>query len=276
MPATIKYASMSFRLKTSSGFMQEDNKKVGKLMEVGDNAGDNLLNATEPLVGRMLYFGCPKDIPTMPDQLRILIYDDNEPFRQALALIIGGTVGFMVLGHYPNSQQAVQQVAEHHPDVILMDIDMPGESGIETLSKLRQAGVSVPVLMLTVFDDDERVFTALRTGASGYLLKHTPPVRLLESIREVHEGGAPMTPAIARRTIQWLAQPPVFSDHNQQVLTNREQDILEKLASGLSNREIAGSCEISVETVRTHLKRIYEKLHVHSATEAVAYYYRNR
>lgn len=212
----------------------------------------------------------------MAETLQILIYDDNEPFRQALALIVGGTPGYTVVGHFPDIQNVVEQVTTTRPDVILMDIHMPGGSGIDALSQLRRAGQTTPVVMLTVFDDDERVFTALRLGASGYLLKNTSPIRILDSLREVYEGGAPMTPAIARRTIQWLSQPPTLEKEDKPILTSREQDVLEKLAGGLSNREIASSCAISVETVRSHLKRIYEKLHVHSATEAVAYFYRNK
>lgn len=235
-----------------------------------ENADEKLLNVYEPSWIKKGYIGY-----TMHNNpLRILIIDDNEPFRQALALIIGGTPGYVVAGHSESAQGIVDQVIAGKPDVILMDIHMPGGNGIEAVQAMRQAGLTTPVLMLTVFDDDERVFTALRAGACGYLLKNTQPVRILDAIREVHEGGAPMTPAIARRTIQWLSQPPAIEKASHGVLTGREQDILEKLAGGMSNREIAVSCTISVETVRSHLKRIYEKLHVHSATEAVAYYYR--
>lgn len=208
--------------------------------------------------------------------LRLLIFDDSEPLRQALVLLIGGTPGFAVVGNYANALTAVAEIREAQPDVVLMDIDMPGVSGVEAVAQIRQAGLTVPVLILTVFDDDERVFTALRTGASGYLLKHTPPARLLDAIREVHEGGAPMTPSVARRAIQWLASPPVYVSSELTMLTSREQDVLERLANGLSHTEIAAACGIGVETVRSHLKHIYEKLHVHSATEAVARYYQRR
>lgn len=206
--------------------------------------------------------------------LRVLLFDDSDPLRMALSLLIGGTPGFVVVGDFANALNAVEQIRETQPDVVLMDIDMPGLSGVEAVAQIRQAGLAVPVLILTVFDDDERVFTALRTGASGYLLKHTPPAQLLDAIREVHEGGAPMTPAIARRVIQWLLQPPTLITNTLTTLTDREHQVLELLANGLSHRDIGEQCGIGVETVRTHLKRIYEKLHVHSATEAVARYYR--
>ncbi|TAE31301.1 MAG: DNA-binding response regulator [Cytophagales bacterium] len=206
--------------------------------------------------------------------LRVLLFDDSDSLRMALSLLIGGTPGFEVVGDFPHAQNAVEYIRALAPDVVLMDIDMPGITGVEAVGQIRKAGLSVPVLILTVFDDDERVFTALRTGASGYLLKHTPPAQLLDAIRDVHEGGAPMTPAIARRVIQWLSQPPTLAANNLATLTERERQVLELLANGLSHRDIGERCGIGVETVRTHLKRIYEKLHVHSATEAVARFYR--
>ncbi len=205
--------------------------------------------------------------------LKILIFDDDDPIRMALALLIGGTPGFTVLAQYANAENVVEAVRETQPDVVLMDIDMPGVSGIEAVAQLRRAGLTVPVIMLTVFDDDERVFTALRAGANGYLLKHTHPARLLDAIREVHEGGAPMTPAIARRVIGWLATPPAVAQPLLATLTSREREVLEHLASGKTYREIANVCSITVETVHSHLKRVYEKLHVQSATEAVARFY---
>lgn len=205
--------------------------------------------------------------------LRILIFDDDDAIRMALALLIGGTPGFVVLAQYPNAEGATGSIREHQPDVVLMDIDMPVVSGIEAVAQLRRDGLTTPVIMLTVFDDDERVFTALRAGANGYLLKHTHPARLLDSIREVHEGGAPMTPAIARRVIGWLTTPPPTANPDLQTLTEREREVLEHLASGKNYREIGETCRITVETVHSHLKRVYEKLHVRSATEAVARFY---
>jgi len=205
--------------------------------------------------------------------LRILLFDDSDPLRLALSLLIGGTPGFAVVGNFARALDAVAHIQAHTPDVVLMDIDMPGLSGIEAVAQIRQAGLAVPVLMLTVFDDDERVFTALRAGANGYLLKHTHPARLLDAIREVHEGGAPMTPAIARRVLGWLAAPMSQPQPELATLTDREREMLEHLASGMAYREIATVCGITVETVHSHLKRVYEKLHVRSATEAVARFY---
>jgi DNA-binding NarL/FixJ family response regulator len=199
--------------------------------------------------------------------IHIVLFEDNTLLRDALSALLADTDDFILRGAFPNALTAEAEVARLRPDVVLMDIDLPGRSGIDAVQALRTAQPQVDVLMLTVFDDDERVFNAIRAGATGYLLKKTPPARLLEAIREVYEGGAPMSPGIARRVMTALHQPP---NPTLASLTARENDVLTSLSQGNSYKMVAASLGISVETVRTHIKRIYEKLHVHSVTEAVA------
>ncbi len=199
--------------------------------------------------------------------IRVLVYEDNTPLREALSVLIDGTSDYDLVGAFGDNLRVVSQVAGLQPDVILMDIDMPGQTGIEAIRKLRQQPTVADVLILTVFDDDDRVFEAIRAGATGYLLKKTQPSRLLEAIREVYEGGAPMSPSIARKVMQTLHYRP-NTDISQ--LTTREGQVLARLADGMSYKLVAADMEISIETVRTYIKRIYEKLHVHSVTEALA------
>lgn len=202
--------------------------------------------------------------------LRIVIYEDNAALRGALAALIGGTEGYELCGAFENCLGVVEQVAALRPEAVLMDIDMPGMSGIEGALRLKKAHPQVEVLMLTVFDDDERVFEAVCAGASGYLLKKTPPARILEALREVCEGGAPMSPVIARKVLQLFPGKPAARDADLDKLTERELEVLKTLARGFSYKMVAAELGISVETVRTYGKRIYEKLQVHSVSEAVA------
>ena len=200
--------------------------------------------------------------------VRISIYEDNLDLRNALALLVQTTDNFELVGAYENCLNLEQQVGEHHPHVVLMDIDLPGISGIEATLRLRRKFPETDVLMLTIFEDDENVFEAIRAGAVGYLLKKTPPVRILEAIQQVYEGGAPMSPIIARRVMQSLHVST--APHELDRLTPRESTILSLLAAGKSYKMVAVEAGITIDTVRTHIKRIYEKLHVHSVTEAVA------
>lgn len=205
---------------------------------------------------------------TMP--IRTLLYEDNTDLRGALAALIGGTEGYELTGSFDNCMGVVAQVAALHPDVVLMDIDMPGMSGIEGVARLKEAHPKVEALMLTVFDDDDRVFQAVCAGASGYLLKKTPPARILEAIREVTEGGAPMSPVIARKVLQLFSGKPAERDADLDKLTTREMEVLKTLSRGFSYKMVAAELSISIETVRTYVKRIYEKLQVHSVSEAIA------
>ncbi|MEZ0541650.1 response regulator [Fibrella arboris] len=199
--------------------------------------------------------------------VRTAIFEDNLPLREALSFLIETTDGYELAGAFADCLTAEKQIGTLQPDVVLMDIDLPGRSGIDAVRSLHERYSHIDILMLTVFDDDGRVFDAIRAGATGYLLKKTPPARILEAIQEVYDGGAPMSPAIARRVMEALQiRPnPYLAD-----LTPRESDVLALLAKGNSYKMVAAELGITVETTRTHVKRIYEKLHVHSVAEALA------
>jgi len=171
------------------------------------------------------------------------------------------------VGAFENCGHVVEDVETLLPDVVLMDIDMPRVNGIEGLKRIRQHAPTVLIIMQTVFEDDEKIFKAIRAGAHGYFLKKTPPSKLIEGIRDVVEGGAPMTASVARKVLE------VFHEQkgsNQFDLTPREFEILSMLMKGMSYKMIADACKVTFHTVNAHCKNIYEKLHVHSATEAVA------
>ncbi|MBC7568773.1 MAG: response regulator transcription factor [Spirosoma sp.] len=202
--------------------------------------------------------------------IRITIYEDNALLREALSVLVQVTDGYELRGAFGDCLAVEAQTAELQPDVVLMDIDLPGMSGIEATLRLHRQFPAVDVLILTVFDDDGQVFDAIRAGATGYLLKRTPPGRILDAIREVYEGGAPMSPAIARRVMQSLH--PTSSMRELEQLSSRELDVLKLLAQGRSYKLVAAELGIGLETVRTYIRRIYEKLHVHSVTEAIARY----
>lgn len=202
--------------------------------------------------------------------IRTLIYEDNTDMRGALAALIGGTEGFELSGAFDNCLGIVEQAAALRPDVVLMDIDMPGMSGIEGVARLKKAHPQVEALMLTVFDDDNRVFEAVCAGASGYLLKKTAPARILDAIKEVTEGGAPMSPVIARKVLQLFPGKPAERDADLDKLTARELEVVKALSRGFSYKMVAAELNISIETVRTYVKRIYEKLQVHSVSEAIS------
>ncbi|MEZ4829842.1 MAG: response regulator transcription factor [Bacteroidia bacterium] len=202
--------------------------------------------------------------------IRVSIFEDNTQFREALSLLIGGTPGYSVTGSYGDPVNLEEKISESDPDVVIMDISMPGRDGIAAVEILRKYAPDIQILMLTVFEDEDRIFRALCAGASGYLLKNTSPSKLLESIREVSEGGAPMSPAIARKALGLLQKFGGKPDASAYDLTLRETEVLAQLVRGLSSKMIAAELNISYETVRSHLKSIYDKLHVASMTEAVS------
>lgn len=203
------------------------------------------------------------------DMIRIMLYEDNPQLREGLTMLIDGSEGFQVLASFKNCSNVVDEVEAFKPDVILMDIDMPVVNGIEGLKRIRQHNHEVKVLMLTVFDDNKNVFEALKNGANGYVLKKTPPAKLLEYITEAASGGAPMTSSIATQVLKMFSevQAPAGEDYN---LSEREKEVLQHLVNGFSYKMIAAEMFISIDTVRSHIKKIYEKLHVNSKSEAVA------
>jgi DNA-binding NarL/FixJ family response regulator len=201
--------------------------------------------------------------------IKLVLYEDNPQLREGLTMLLNGSEGFEVVGAFKNCNNVEEEVQAFEPDVILMDIDMPGTNGIEGLKRIRKINSNAKVLMLTVFDDNKNVFEAIRSGANGYLLKKTPPARLIEYINEANSGGAPMTSSIATQVLK------MFSDMNTQQggdynLSDREKEVLQLLVNGYSYKMIASEMFISIDTVRSHIKKIYEKLHVNSKSEAVA------
>lgn len=200
----------------------------------------------------------------------ILIYEDDDNLRQSLALLIGGTPGFNVLGAYPNCRNVASEVGSLKPEIVLMDIDMPDVDGIQGVEIIKAEHPEIKILMHTVFDDNDRLFACLKAGADGYLLKKTPPARLLEALQDIHYGGAPMSPGIARMVLH------TFRSVQNYGLTSREKEVMQALTDGFTYKAIAEKLGISKETVTTHLKNVYLKLHVNCATEAVAKAIRER
>jgi DNA-binding NarL/FixJ family response regulator len=206
---------------------------------------------------------------------KLLIYEDNPQLREGLTMLINGSDGFEVLSAFKNCNNVEDEVRAFKPDVILMDIDMQGTNGIEGLKRIREIDTDVKILMLTVFDDNKNVFDAISNGANGYVLKKTPPARLLEYIQEAQTGGAPMTSSIATQVLR------MFSSLNNEKgedydLSEREKQVLQLLVNGYSYKMIASEMFIAIDTVRSHIKKIYEKLHVNSKSEAVAKAFRNK
>lgn len=200
--------------------------------------------------------------------ISVFIYEDNEQLRESLSNMVQLNDQYQVAGTCGNVLSIDEQINTIHPGMILMDIDMPGMTGIDAVKKIRAAGLDMPIVMLTVFEDNDHVFEAICAGASGYLLKKHISTRLFLAMEEVLSGGAPMSPSIARMVINSMqAKQPQTVSYN---LTAREKEILESLSKGNSYKLIAAEFTISIDTVRTHIKNIYEKLHVHSQTEAVS------
>jgi DNA-binding NarL/FixJ family response regulator len=209
--------------------------------------------------------------------IQVALVEDDPNLRANLTAMLNGAAGFACQAAYPDAKAALRGIPANRPDVVLMDINLPGMLGTECVRQLKDLTPNLPVLMLTVYEDSEQIFKSLMSGATGYLLKRTPKDKLLEAIREVDAGGAPMSRQIARRVVQYFQKVNESAADVQEPavvvsLTDREQEVLAALAKGYAYKEIAGQLNISFETVRTHLRAIYEKLHVHSRTEAVLKY----
>lgn len=202
------------------------------------------------------------------DTIRVALVEDDASVRNALEIVLNGAPGFECAGAFGSGEEALSALEAALSQVVLMDIRLPRMSGVECVRKLKEVHPEIQVLMLTVFEDDELVFDSLAAGATGYLLKRTPPGEILDAIAEVHRGGSPMSSYIARKVVQSFQRPRSGAAHRLP-LSEREEEILQQLAKGYRYKEIAESLSISMDTVRTHLRRIYEKLHVHSRTEAV-------
>lgn len=197
--------------------------------------------------------------------ISVALVEDNRDIRQGLRLIIDGTKGFLCLGAYPDAETGLIEILESKPDVVLMDIVLPGMSGIECVKNIKEKAPNIDIIMLTVRSDDDSVFQSLQAGACGYLTKNTPPSRLLEAIKEVQNGGAPMSSNVARMVVgsfNAFRNP----SHN---LTSREREVLDQLCKGKSYKMIADTLSVSQDTVRYHIKNIYKKLQVNSKSEAV-------
>lgn len=195
----------------------------------------------------------------------VILYEDNPLLRESIVALLAQH-NMAIAGSFGHVRDVESQIRQDQADCILMDIDMPGLTGIEAVAKIRKMGFTMPIIMLTVFDDNESVFNAIKAGATGYLLKKHIATRLTDSIEEALAGGAPMSPAIARMVITSLQH----SDGKDYQLTAKEKETLALLAKGNSYKMIGSIMDISLDTVRTHIKKIYEKLHVHSQTEAVS------
>jgi DNA-binding NarL/FixJ family response regulator len=211
----------------------------------------------------------------VPEVIKVAIIEDQREIREGLAMLIGFTPGYRCTGSYRSMEEALDKISADFPDVVLSDIGLPGIDGIEGIRILKERYPNLLALILSVYDDDERIFDALCAGACGYLLKKTQPARLIESLREAVAGGAPMSPEVARRVITLFRdfRPPERADYQ---LTPHETRLLKLLVEGHNYKTAAAELKVSVNTVSFHLRRIYEKLQVHSKSEAVAKALRDR
>lgn len=199
--------------------------------------------------------------------INLVVYEDNARLRESLLLLLGNDKAYNVTGAFANCNNALEDISIASPDLVIMDIDMPGINGIEGVKKIKEKHPDIKIVMHTVFEDDNRIFDSICAGADGYLLKNTSPSKLLDSLQEVMHGAVPMSPFVAQRVFQHFRQKDVAPDYK---LTNREKEILQLLVKGNSYKMIAAELHISVDTVKKHLQNTYHKLHVSCGTEAVA------
>jgi DNA-binding NarL/FixJ family response regulator len=204
------------------------------------------------------------------NSIKVAVFEDNKHLRESLYYLINGTDGFSCVGAFADSNDILFQLKRTLPDVVLMDIEMPGMNGIDAVKIIKQNFPLVQVLMQTIFHDDDNIFNAICAGASGYILKTTSPAGYIEAIKDVYNGGSPMTGSIARRVLELFQKNIIPSVNHDYQLTPKEKEILQQLVKGKSFKMIADAINVSYETVRTHMKNIYTKLHVNSNTEAVS------
>ena len=206
--------------------------------------------------------------------IKVSIVEDNDKLRATLARVLNRADGFKCVSDYQNAEDALEDLPKLKPDVVLMDINLPGINGVNCVRQLKSIAPEIQVMMLTVYEDTENIFDALAAGANGYLLKREPSNKLLEAIQEVHRGGSPMTMHIARKVTQSFQKGPPAANPATENLSEREQQVLDLMSQGLMYKEIAEKLSISYETVHTYIRRIYEKLQVRTRTEAVAKFLR--
>jgi len=207
-------------------------------------------------------------------KMKIAIFEDNKKFRESLEFVIVTTNDMELCGSFADTSRIRQRIEALQPDVVLMDINIPGKNGIEAVKEIKEYFPNVQVCMQTVFEDDDKIFASLCAGASGYILKNTPPEKILQAVKEVAEGGAFFTPSIAKKVLLNFHQQPEKAEYIK--LSDKEKEVLKYLVEGLSYKMIADKVFVSFHTVHTHLRHIYEKLHVNSKGEAVAKAIKNR
>ena len=202
--------------------------------------------------------------------INVIIFEDNHSLRKSLFQLIDGSPGFSCAGAFANCDNVLKNIRETSPDVVLMDIEMPGLSGIDAVKLIKETFPNVKILMETIFEDENKIFHSICNGAEGYILKNISPFEILNAIKEIHQGGAPMTPVVASKVLKMFKNRTNGDIIENFDLTKREIEILKCLVEGMSYKKIADTCFVSNDTVSTHIKNIYKKLHVNSKSKAVA------
>ena len=208
--------------------------------------------------------------------IRVIVFEDNMSLRTGLFHLINGSPGFECVGAFANCSNLMKNIREMQPDIVLMDIGMPGINGIEAVKIIREKYPDLKILMQTIFEENEKIFDSILAGANGYILKNTSSSQILEAIKDIYEGGAPMSPSIATKVLKMMGQPVQSPKNETFNLSDREKEVLQLLVNGYSYKMIAAEMYISIDTVRSHIKKIYEKLHVNSKSEAVAKAFKDR